>query len=111
MSGRNRRNGQDTRCPSGAGRPVVGPYHSAAKMAAFPVSAAAASTRSAPKYYGAERSILAKGMFIAANRSQCGSMIYTFYMFCTDKSKSGIENYTDMRYAVWYNVRARRNKE
>ena len=54
---------------------------------------------------------MAKGMFIAANRSQCGSMIYMFYMFCTDKSKSGIENYTDMRYAVWYNVRARRNKE
>ena len=25
-------------------------------------------------------------MFIAANRSQCGSMIYTFYMFYTDKS-------------------------
>ena len=34
-----------------------------------------------------ERSILAQGIFVAANRSQCGSMIYTFYMFCTDKSK------------------------
>jgi len=29
-------------------------------------------------------------MFIAANRSQCGSMIYTFYMFCTGKNKSEI---------------------
>ena len=26
-------------------------------------------------------------MFIAANRSQCGSMIYTFYMFYTDKKQ------------------------
>jgi hypothetical protein len=66
------------------------PHHSAAKMAAFPVSAAATSTRSAPKYYGAERSVLAQGMFIAANRSQCGSIIYMFYMFCTAKDKSGI---------------------
>ncbi len=29
-------------------------------------------------------------MIIAANRSQCGSMIYTFYMFYTDKNKSEI---------------------
>ncbi len=29
-------------------------------------------------------------MFITANRSQCGSMIYTFYMFYTTKNKSGI---------------------
>jgi len=29
-------------------------------------------------------------MFIAANCSQCGSMIYTFYMFCTAKNKSEI---------------------
>ena len=29
-------------------------------------------------------------MFIAANRSQCGSMIYTFYMFYTAENKSEI---------------------
>ena len=29
-------------------------------------------------------------MFIAANCSQYGSMIYTFYMFCTAKNKSEI---------------------
>ena len=61
------------RCTSGAGG---SPHHSAPTP-----------TRSTPKYYGAERPILAKGMFIAADRSQCGSMIYTFYMFCTDKSE------------------------
>ena len=53
-----------------------------------PHRSAAATTRSAPKYYGAERSILAQGIFVAANRSQCGSMIYTFYMFYTAKNKS-----------------------
>lgn len=31
------------------------------------------------EFYGTERSILAQGIFVAANRSQCGSMIYTFF--------------------------------